>query len=183
MRISKKIIIAVLTTIILIILVSLIYNNISIEKERSNYQEYIPQEEISEEQLRQTKVILYFANKETGKLESEIKVIEANKLLQNSAKEIMQLLLKGPQSSSLEKIIPDGTVVHDVTVENRCATINVSNEFLNYENDENKMKIINSIVNTLTNLKEVESVKFLINGEVNDKIADTYVKITEKNPQ
>ena len=45
------------------------------------------------------------------------------------------------------------------------------------------MKIINSIVNTLTNLKEVESVKFLINGEVNDKIADTYVKITEKNPQ
>ena len=95
----------------------------------------------------------------------------------------MQLLLKGPQSSSLEKIIPDGTVVHDVTVENRCATINVSNEFLNYENDENKMKIINSIVNTLTNLKEVESVKFLINGEVNDKIADTYVKITEKNPQ
>ena len=72
MRISKKIIIAVLTTIILIILVSLIYNNISIEKERSNYQEYIPQEEISEEQLRQTKVILYFANKETGKLESEI---------------------------------------------------------------------------------------------------------------
>ena len=181
---NKKIIIAIISLVIIGGLIFFIYKNISIEKNKEDeYQDYTPQQEISDEQNRQTKVILYFANKETGKLESEIKVIEANKLLQNSAKDIMQLLLKGPQSSSLEKIIPDGTVVHDVTVENRCATINVSNEFLNYENDENKMKIINSIVNTLTNLKEVESVKFLINGEVNDKIADTYVKITEKNPQ
>lgn len=183
MRINKKIIIAVLTTVILIVLISLVYNNISIEKSGDNYQDYIPQEEVSEEQLRQTKVILYFINKESGKLESEIKVIEANKLLNNSANEIMQLLLKGPQSSSLEKIIPEGTVVHDVTVDNRCATINVSNEFLNYENEEAKMKIVNSIVNTLTNLKDVESVKFLINGEINEKIADTYVKINEEKNQ
>ena len=41
---------------------------------------------------------------------------------------------------------------------------------------KNKLKIINSIVNTLTNLKEINSVKFLINGEINDKISDTYIK-------
>ena len=96
---------------------------------------------------------------------------------------MMNLLLKGPQSSSLKRIIPDGTVLHDVTVENRCATINVSNEFLNYGEEENKLKIINSIVNTLSNLKDVESVKFLINGEPNEKFPDTYVKITQKNPE
>ena len=53
----------------------------------------------------------------------------------------------------------------------------MSNEFLNYENDENKLKIINSIVNTLTNLKEINSVKFLINGEQNEKLPDIYTKI------
>ena len=36
--------------------------------------------------------------------------------------------------------------------------------------------MIKSIVNSLTNLKEINSVKFLINGEVNDKISETYVK-------
>ena len=40
----------------------------------------------------------------------------------------------------------------------------------------NKLKIINSIVNTLTNLKEIDSVKFLINGEENEKLPDIYVR-------
>ena len=74
------------------------------------------------------------------------------------------------------KIIPEGTILHDVTVENSIAIVNVSNEFLNYETEENKLKIINSIVNTLTNLKEVDSVKFLINGEENEKLSEIYVK-------
>ena len=41
---------------------------------------------------------------------------------------------------------------------------------------QNKLKIINSIVNTLTNLKEINSIKFLINGETNEKFADIYIK-------
>ena len=54
--------------------------------------------------------------------------------------------------------------------------INFFNEFLNYENEDKKLKIINSIVNTLTNLKEVNSVSFLINGEKNDEISEVYLK-------
>ena len=186
MKRNKKTIIAIITLIVVMFLIYFIYNNMSIEKqenENNQYQDYTPQEEISDEQLRQTKIILYFANNDTGELEAEVKVIDANKLLENPAKEMMNLLLKGPQSSSLKRIIPDGTVLHDVTVENRCATINVSNEFLNYGEEENKLKIINSIVNTLSNLKDIESVKFLINGESNEKFPDTYVKITQKNPE
>jgi germination protein M len=186
MKKSKKPIITIITLIIIVILAYFVYRNVSIEKQENNvnkYQDYTPQEEISDEQLRQTKVMLFFANNETGKLETEVKVIDANTLLQNPCKELVQLLLKGPQSSSLKRLIPEGTVLQDVTLENRCATINVSNEFLNYGDEENKLKIINSIVNTLTNLKDVESVKFLINGEQNEKLADTYVKITQKNPE
>ena len=88
----------------------------------------------------------------------------------------MNLLIKGPQSSNLKKLIPEGTVLHDIKIEKSCAIINVSNEFLNYENEENKLKIINSIVNTLTNLKEIKSIKFLVNGEQTEKLSDVYVK-------
>ena len=129
--------------------------------------------------MRQTKVILYFENSETGELETEIKVIDAKNLIENPYKELINLLVKGPQSSNLKKLIPEGTIVHDVTVENSCAKINLSQEFLNYENEENKLKIINSIVNTLTNLKEITSVKFLINGEESEELKEIYVKAAE----
>ncbi len=176
MKKKKKIIIAIITLILIIIIGIFIYNNISIENMEEEYQDYTPQEEISEEQMRQTKVILYFANNETGELEAETKIVDANLLINEPYKEIMNWLLKGPQSSNLKAIIPEGTAMHDINVEKSCAIINLSNEFLNYETEENKLKIINSIVNTLTNLKEIDSVKFLINGEINEKISEIYLK-------
>lgn len=179
MKNRKKFVILIIVIIMIIIGLYFIINNVSIKKqenENSPYQDYTPQEEISDEQLRQTKVILYFENKETKELESEIKLVDANTLVKNPYKELVSLLIKGPQSSNLEKIIPEGTILHDVTLENSCAIVNVSNEFLNYDTEENKMKIINSIVNTLTNLKEIRAVKILINGEQNEKLSEEYVK-------
>lgn len=176
MKKNRKKIIAIITLILIILIGFFIYNNISIEKQEDEYQDYTPQEEISEEQMRQTKVILYFANSETGELESEIKIVDANLLIKESYKEIMNWLIKGPQSSNLKKLIPEGTALHDIRVEKSCAIINLSSEFLNYETEENKLKIINSIVNTLTNLKEIDSVKFLINGEENEKLSEVYLK-------
>ena len=176
MKKNRKKIIAIITLILIILIGIFIYYNISIEKQNDEYQDYTPQEEISEEQMRQTKVILYFANSETGELESETKIVDANLLINEPYKEIMNWLIKGPQSSNLKKLIPDGTAMHDIKVEKSCAIINLSNEFLNYETEENKLKIINSIVNSLINLKEINSVKFLINGEENEKLSEIYLK-------
>lgn len=176
---KKKRVIAIIVFIIIIIMGFLIYKNVSIENKEDEYQDYVPEEEISEEQMRQTKVVLYFANIETGELETEIKVVDANTLIKNPEKQIMELLIKGPQSSSLKKLIPDGTVLNDIKIEGSCAIINVSKEFLNYQNDEEKYNIINSIVNSLTNLKEIDSIKFLINGEENENLLETYMKNKE----
>lgn len=174
---KKKTIIPIIILILIVVAVIFIYKNISIEnKVDSEYQDYTPQEEISEEQVRQTKVILYFENIDTGELDTEIKLIDANKLINNPEREIMDLLIKGPQSSKLKRLIPEGTAIYDIKIINSCAEINLSNEFLEFGDEKNKSKIINSIVNSLTNLKEINSVKFLINGEVNDKISETYVK-------
>ena len=173
---KRRKLIAIITFLLILMLAFFVYKNISIEKKKDEYQDYTPQEEISEEQSRQTKVTLYFENIDTGELETEIKVMDANILINYPEEELINLLIKGPQSSNLKKLIPDGTVLHDIKIEKSCAIINVSNEFLNYENEENKLKIINSIVNTLTNLKEIKSIKFLVNGEQNEKLPDVYVK-------
>ena len=172
MKKNKKKIIPIITLILIIIVGLFIFKNVTIENTENKvdeYQDYTPEEEISEDQMRQTKIVLFFANNETNELESEIKLVDANILIKNPYKEIIDLLIKGPQSSNLKKLIPEGTAMHDIKVEKSCAIINLSNEFLNYETEENKLKIINSIVNTLTNLKEINSVKFLINGEENEK--------------
>lgn len=173
---KKKTIISIIIFIIIILGIYFIYKNIEIKKVEDEYQDYTPEEEISDSQTRQTKIILYFENIETGELETEIKLIDANLLIKNPYKELIDLLIKGPQSSNLKKLIPDGTRLNDVNIEKNCAIINFSEEFLNYENEEKKLKIINSIVNTLTNLKEINSISFLINGEKNEKLNEIYLK-------
>ena len=59
-------------------------------------------------------------------------------MMRYSYKEIMNWLIKGPQSSNLKRLIPEGTALHDIKVEKSCAIINLSNEFLNYGTEENK---------------------------------------------
>ena len=176
MKKNKKKITIIVTIILIFLGGYIIYRNVSIENNTEDYQDYTPQEEISDQQLRQTKILLYFPNSETGEIESEIKIVDANTLIKNPCKELITLLLKGPQSTTLQKIIPEGTVLNDVKLENSCAIVDVSSEILKYENEENKMKMINSIVNTLTNLKEVNYIKFLIDGQQNEKLSETYIK-------
>lgn len=177
-KMNRKKLIAIIISLLVIILTIFIYKNVSIEKNKQDdYQDYTPQEEISDAQNRQSKVILYFENTETGELDTETKIIDANMLIKNPEKEMINLLIKGPQGSNLKKLIPEGTVLHDIKIDNSCAIVNFSNEFLNYETEEKKLKIINSIVNTITNLKEINSLKILINGEQNEKLSDIYMKI------
>ena len=135
---KKKRIITIIIFIAIIIGVFFIFKNIEIKKVEDEYQDYIPQEEITEEQEMQTKIILYFENIETGELEAETQIIDVKKLLNEPYKEMVNLLIKGPQSSNLKKLIPDGTILNEIKIENGCAIINFSNEFLNFENDEKK---------------------------------------------
>ena len=141
-------------------------------------QEYIPEEEITDDQLRQTIVTLYFRDKQTGEISTEARLIDASKLINNPYKEIVELLIQGPKSDKLEKLIPNNVKINNAIINNNCVTLDLSNEFLNYNNDEGiKNKIINSIVNSLTELTEVNSIKILIDGNENDNFKDTYVRV------
>ena len=65
---------------------------------------------------------------------------------------------------------------NEIKIEKNCAIINFSNEILNYKDENEKLKIINSIVNTLTNLKEINSIKILVNGSENENFSDEYLR-------
>lgn len=144
----------------------------------SEIEEYTPQEEITEEQMRKTMVSLYFYNNENGELETEARLIDAVGLLENPYTKLVQMLIDGPKSEKLKSLIPEDVKVIKTEINSGCVTVDMSIEILNYTEDNDlKNKMINSIVNTLTELTEVDSVKFLINGEENDEFKEEYFRI------
>ena len=160
----------------------LIYMNVSFEKnEDIIFDEYTPEAEITDEQLRETIVTLYFMNIETGELMAEARPIDAKELLENPYKKILELLIDGPKNKELIKIIPEGTYINSISESNGVVTIDFSEEFIKEQilgKDQEEI-IINSITNTLTELTEVSEIKILINGEENKSFPDGGVNFSK----
>ncbi|MEA2015970.1 MAG: GerMN domain-containing protein, partial [Actinomycetota bacterium] len=83
-----------------------------------------------------------------------------------AVKNAMQELLKGPAKSYHFPVIPAGTELIDADTKDNIAKIDLSQEFLDESLDTRILDeyIIYSIVNTLTELPEIEGVIFYIEG-------------------
>lgn len=168
---KKKIICIFLILILLVILGFFIYKNFIVKNNTNEeIQDYTPQEEISEKQLRETVVTLYFSDKENKNLIPEARKIDANNLIKNPYEYLINLLIEGPKNENLIKSIPEGTKINSVFLEGDILKIDLSNEFLNSDNLNNSA---NSILNTVTQLNEINGIKILINGEENENIKNT----------
>ena len=174
----KKIIIFILIIIIGSITFFIIKNRQNnAETNLNNLTDYTPEEEITTEQLRETILTLYFLEPQTQKLKSEGKIIDSSSLLENPYKYIVQCLIDGPTSTNLENVFPENTRIINTSFNNNCVTLNFSDEILNYKDDNQKYNIINSILNSLMPLTEVNSIKIQINGENSDKFSEEYSAI------
>ena len=158
---------------IIVVLLFYIVKNFN-STDKSITQEITPEEEISENQLRETVVTLYFLDKESNTLKSEGKLIDSALLIQNPYKELVNLLIQGPKSQNLASVFPEKTQILDAYIKNNCVTLDFSEELLNFETEDQKYNIVNSILNTLAQLNEVNSIEFLINNEKNDAFSDTF---------
>lgn len=177
---NKKIILLIIIALILIglgVWYFFFYNL----GEQTSVNEIIPEEEISEEQMRQTIVSLYFYNESTQSLVPEGRLIDVKELVEEPYKKLMELLIEGPQNSSLTKTIPDGTKINKIELKGDILYIDLSKEFIeNHSGGETKeSSTIYSIVNTMTNLTEVNSVKILIDGEENKAFKDNLIKFDD----
>ena len=176
---NKKIIIAIIGVILIGVGVwyFLFYN----KNTETEVNEIIPEEEISEEQMRQTIVSLYFYNDTTKSLVPEGRLIDVKELVDKPYNKLIELLIQGPNNSELSKTIPDGTKVNKIELKGDTLYIDLSKEFVdNHEGGEEKEKAtIYSIVNTMTNLTEINSIKILIDGEENKAFNDNKIKFDD----
>lgn len=161
-----KRIIVIIIIILLIIGISLgvyFYTN---KEEGEEITEYVPQEEISEEQMRQTMVSLYYKNEE--QLIPEARLIDVKDLIENPYVKIINMLLEGPKNEKLQKIIPEGTKLNKVEKNGEKLTIDFSEEFNKIKEMEKKdsESIIQSIEKTITQLTEINEIEIMVNNEI-----------------
>ena len=180
---KNKKIFFILILVLIIILISLywVIKNFKTQNsanENNSISEYTPEEEISSKQMRETTVTLFFVDTD-GNIKSEGKLIDSASLLQNPYKQLIELLISGPQSDELNNVFPENTKILDAKVNNGCVCLNFSEELLNFKDDTQKFNVINCILNTLKQLNEVNSIKILINGNSNDCFNEEY-NITNK---
>jgi len=83
-------------------------------------------------------------------------------------------LMKLPIDSSLYRLVPDSTKINSIVVEDGLAKVDFSKEFIEDKitSDTEDNLLIYSIVNTLTEFPEVNSVSFYIDGEKLDTLSE-----------
>ena len=171
---NKRLIMYVCIILIVIILMGVgyfIFNNI---KNKMYFSEYTPEEEITEEQLRQTVVTLYFLDPNTLELAPEARKIDSKLLIKYPYEILINLLIDGPKNDKLLKLIPENTKLLNTEIKNNILYINLSKEFIEEQNlgKEKEELIIKSIVNTVTELTEINKIAILIEGEESKAFPD-----------
>jgi len=116
-------------------------------------------------------VHLYFSDEDGTRLVREIRYVDMNEAKQGTeqlASLLVKELVKGPSKTALKPTIPEGASLRSpVKLENRTAIVDMTKEFVDNHpgGKEAEEMTIFSIVNTLTELKDIEKVKFQINGK------------------
>ena len=149
-----------------------------------NINEIIPEAEISDTQLRNTMISIYYINKENNEIEMENRLIDSKKLLDNPYEELVNLWLKGSSKEILENYCSNNTKLNSAKLEGNCVILDFSSEFIKeYRgNEENISKVIYCLVNTLTELTEVDCVRILVDGQENQylgtfNLSDKYIRL------
>lgn len=172
-------------TLIIIILIGGLISFLLISFMKMNQKdmpvEIEPEEEISDEQLRETMVTLYFENIENKELMPEVRMIDVKKLVEEPYKTLINLLMENPKNGTLKSCIPPQTKINNITLKSDILYIDFSKEFVEEHEGglENEINTIYSIVNTVTELTEVNGIRILINGKENMSFKDEIINFNE----
>lgn len=122
-------------------------------------------------------VTLYFANAQ-GKLLREVSAKLSYDLTVPLAKLLIEQLIAGPEelvgvnTSDIQQTIPEETVLNSLTIRDHVCYVDLSNQFVNIQENLNSEIVVYSIVNTLCELSEVNKVQFTIDGEPRSEFGD-----------
>ncbi len=180
---NKKISMYISIIIIILIILGLgylVYINVTGEKENNQIKEFIPEEEITDEQLRKTNIELYYLDKDTNMIEKTIKQIDAKELIENPAKRIIEELLKEIKDEKKINVMPENTKINNIFIEKGIVYIDFSEEFTEVEDVERAKNIIEVLKKTMSQLMEIKGMKILINNEENCKFKAEEIDFKEE---
>lgn len=164
---NKKIVIIVMTSIISISLIMLIVFNVRIEntEEGNVYNEIIPEEEITDNQLRETTINLYYVG-DNNEIKEVLKKVDSKMLIENPYLIVMHQLLEKENLGEYRTCIPENVKVNSVTRKGECLVIDLSKEFIENMEDNSEIQSlsISQIVNTMTQFTEINAIKIFVDG-------------------
>lgn len=142
-----------------------------IEETKETPKSSAQKEQPKKEEAKEITLKYYFPDENGTKLiavTKKVKIIEKDKY-----KSVIKELLKGTDKKGTITIIPKKTKLKSVKVKDGIATVDFSDDMVKYfvGGSTGEELMIASIVNTLTEFKEVRSVKFLIDGKEVETIA------------
>ncbi|MES0342049.1 MAG: GerMN domain-containing protein [Candidatus Humimicrobiaceae bacterium] len=150
--------------------------NSSAEKEITSEEETSTEKETTEEQAETEELIIniYYSDQMAEYLIPESRIISSENKFVDSLFELM----KKPIDSSLTPLIPDTTTINSVIIEEGNAKVDLSQELLDdrFVSDTVDILLLYSIVNTLTQFQEINSVTIYINGEKLDILGQLDIK-------
>jgi spore germination protein GerM len=132
-------------------------DNASEDNEQSN------EEEQSEDSNGELTINVYYSDEQGEYLVGESRTVSSDNKYVDALYELMKL----PVNENLFRLIPDTTIINSVTVSNGEAVVDMSENFVEdrFDSDTTDILLVYSVVNTLTEFPEVQSVAFHINGQ------------------
>jgi spore germination protein GerM len=111
-------------------------------------------------------ITLYFGNSNADAIVAEKRNVSYEKGKKIEAV-IFEELSKGPTTKGLGSVIPKGTKVISAETKSGICYLNLSSEFIDncHTGSAGEAMIVNSIVNSITELSGLKSVQFLIEGQ------------------
>lgn len=112
-------------------------------------------------------VLVYFAS-ENG--EYLVPITLPIKPTKEAAKVAVEKVLAGPGDWLLANTVPEDTKLRDIYIRRNVAYIDLTNHFLDHASYEDVKMSVKSLVLTLTEFPEIETVQFLIDGIICEDI-------------
>jgi len=122
-----------------------------------------PTTEETQEKPAEITIPIYFSDDQAQYMKGEYRTISNDDPVKNAVNE----LFKGPNSANLYALIPEGTKLLNAEIKNNVAYVDFSTDILEGVAGGSTLQrfIIYTIVNTLTEIDEVDAVQILIDGK------------------
>jgi germination protein M len=130
-----------------------------------------PGQQISSSQV--TTLTLYFSSEDGTSLVPETREVHysSNTSLD---KLVMEQLLEGPKENGLLATIPTGTKLITISVVDGVCYVNLDETFSNQNQEISEQVVLYSIVDSLTELSNIDKVQISINGDTKGKVRFIY---------